>query len=159
MTFRLDPSLYAQYAATVVAQWEHALEELNQLVPEEGEGAPPPGTTGTLRRETDGSVTLTVSTSDGTAHPVRLGGQRMQRLMREYTDVIGRLGGDAPAQDVETLDYAKKLVHDDAAELVADALRGLMSLDHAACRELFTLIHQIAAGNASRGRSGHRRRY
>jgi uncharacterized protein (UPF0262 family) len=47
-------------------------------------------------------------------------------------------------RQMETLDYAKKLVHDDAGDTVYHAFEAHLAIDHATARRLFTLIFLLS---------------
>lgn len=61
----------------------------------------------------------------------------------EYRTIIERLahmGRDAPVRGFEALDYAKRVVHDDAAATLMEALQGLVRMELVDARRLFTLF-------------------
>jgi uncharacterized protein (UPF0262 family) len=46
----------------------------------------------------------------------------------------------ASAQEIETIDMARRGIHDSAAELLLERLDGKVATDHPTARRLFTLI-------------------
>ena len=63
--------------------------------------------------------------------------------MREYfaiCDSYYKALRKASASELETLDMARRAIHDRGARQLADALEDKVALDHATARRLFTLI-------------------
>jgi uncharacterized protein (UPF0262 family) len=63
--------------------------------------------------------------------------------LNEYRMIIERLAlmdREAPVRGFEALDYAKRVVHDDAAATLMDALRDLVRMELSDARSLFTLF-------------------
>ncbi len=85
---------------------------------------------------------------DGRTELIELGPGRMRRHFKEYREIIEQLArstsGRYGMRDLETLDYAKKLVHDDAAETLQEAFEGAVDLDHKLARRLFTLVFLVS---------------
>lgn len=158
MKFRLDPALYDGVSTDREREWRQSLTELNTdfsdfQVSALRTSASPDGpaptldTTLTLNRHSSGGVEVTVEVGDHT-ELVELGPGRMRRHFKEYREVIEQLArstsGRYGMRDLETLDYAKKLAHDDAAETVQEAFEHVVELEHKLARRLFTLVFLVS---------------
>jgi uncharacterized protein (UPF0262 family) len=69
----------------------------------------------------------------------------LKPLMQEYMQICGemsKLGVGANSPRLEALDIAKRITHDEAAETIRAAMRGLRP-DHPTARRLFTLLVTI----------------
>ena len=67
----------------------------------------------------------------------------LQTSIDEYLEIVERMRPDAAdfaRARIETLDIAKRLVHDQAAERIRRLLSEHVRLDHDAARRLFTLL-------------------
>ena len=72
-----------------------------------------------------------------------LGLARFRRPVREYfaiCDSYYQAIRKATAQEIETIDMARRAIHDDAARLLLERLDGKAETDFATARRLFTLI-------------------
>lgn len=72
-----------------------------------------------------------------------LGLGRFRRLIRDYfaiCDSYYQAIRKATAQEIETIDMARRGVHNEAAELLLERLGGKVETDFATARRLFTLI-------------------
>jgi uncharacterized protein (UPF0262 family) len=72
-----------------------------------------------------------------------LGLGRFRRLIRDYfaiCDSYYQAIRKATAQEIETIDMARRGVHNEAAELLLERLNGKVETDFATARRLFTLI-------------------
>ena len=68
---------------------------------------------------------------------------RFRRPIRDYfaiCDSYYQAIRKATAQEIETIDMARRGVHNDAAEMLKDRLEGKVDVDFATARRLFTLI-------------------
>ncbi|MYL98493.1 UPF0262 family protein [Novosphingobium sp. FGD1] len=92
----------------------------------------------------DGRLSLDISADDGTAlETLVLGLGRFRRPIREYFAICEsyyQAIRKASPQEIETIDMARRGVHNEAAELLIDRLHGKVETDHATARRLFTLI-------------------
>ena len=74
---------------------------------------------------------------------VRLGLARFRRLIRDYFAICDSyfkaVRSDSP-HGLETVDMARRAVHNEAAELLTECLDGKIELDFDTARRLFTLI-------------------
>ncbi len=147
MRFRIADSLWDGARPEREREWQDALIDLNL----ELDGHPP---VLTIERANDGGALLHIEPSDD-AQPrvtVTLTFDLLRDPFREYRDIIARLaradGGAFGMRDWESLDYAKKLVHDDAGTRLRKALRPhsdrVGPLDLKVARRLFTLIFLVA---------------
>ena len=95
-------------------------------------------------RVEDGRVAIDIQTADGTPlDTVRLGLARFRRPIRDYFAICDSyfqaVRAATPAQ-IETVDMARRAIHNDAAELLRDCLQGKIEVDFDTARRLFTLI-------------------
>ncbi len=141
MRFRIADELWDGTRPDREREWQDALLDLNL----EHDGHPP---VLTFAKGADGGVVIYVEKADGHAE-VGLSFDMLRDPFRDYREIIARLaradGGAFGMRDWESLDYAKKLVHDEAGMRVRKALRPhLEALDLKLARRLFTLIFLIA---------------
>jgi uncharacterized protein (UPF0262 family) len=93
---------------------------------------------------TDGRLVLDVSIEEGElVETLILGLGRFRRPIRDYfaiCDSYYQAIRKATAAEIETIDMARRGVHNDAAELLLERLDGKVQTDFATARRLFTLI-------------------
>jgi uncharacterized protein (UPF0262 family) len=89
---------------------------------------------------------LAIDLKDEAGEPldtVRLGLARFRRLVRDYFAIcesyFKAVRSDSP-KGLETIDMARRSVHNEAAELLQECLQGKIELDFDTARRLFTLI-------------------
>jgi uncharacterized protein (UPF0262 family) len=92
----------------------------------------------------DGRLALALTDGAGAdAGAIGLGLGRFRRVVREYfaiCDSYYKALRKASASELETLDMARRAIHDRGARQLADALAEKVELDHMTARRLFTLI-------------------
>ncbi len=92
----------------------------------------------------DGRLLLTVADKDDQLlEELLLGLGRFRRPIREYfaiCDSYYQAIRKATAAEIETIDMARRGVHNNAAELLLERLEGKVETDFATARRLFTLI-------------------
>ena len=92
----------------------------------------------------DGRLSLEVADATGQpAETLLLGLARFRRPVREYfavCDSYYQAIRKASAQEIETIDMARRGIHDQAARLLLERLEGKVETDFATARRLFTLI-------------------
>lgn len=92
----------------------------------------------------DGRLVLAVSDEGGQElETVILGLGRFRRPIRDYfaiCDSYYQAIRRATAQEIETIDMARRGVHNDAATTLLERLEGKIETDFATARRLFTLI-------------------
>ena len=92
----------------------------------------------------DGRLSLEVSNeSGGLLETLILGLGRFRRPIREYfaiCDSYYQAIRKASAAEIETIDMARRGVHNEAAEMLLERLEGKVETDFATARRLFTLI-------------------
>jgi uncharacterized protein (UPF0262 family) len=92
----------------------------------------------------DGRLCIELADGEGRdAGTVTLGLARFRRMVREYfaiCDSYYKALRHASARERETVDMARRAIHDRGARLLADALEGKVEMDFATARRLFTLI-------------------
>lgn len=143
MRFRIADTLWDGKSPEREREWQHALLDLNH----EHDGLPP---ILTVSRRADGGAVIGLGRPDGEVEVV-LPFDLLRDPFRDYREVITRLaradGGAFGSRDWESLDYAKKLVHDDAGMRIRKALRPHLrdgeAVDLKLARRLFTLIFLV----------------
>jgi uncharacterized protein (UPF0262 family) len=92
----------------------------------------------------EGRLALTVSDGEGAeAETIGLGLARFRRVVREYfaiCDSYYKALRQPSAQEIETIDMARRAIHDRATRQLLEALEGKAETDFATARRLFTLI-------------------
>ena len=92
----------------------------------------------------DGRLALQMATEAGQElETLILGLGRFRRPVREYfaiCDSYYQAIRKASAQEIETIDMARRGVHNEAAEMLLERLDGKVETDFATARRLFTLI-------------------
>jgi uncharacterized protein (UPF0262 family) len=93
----------------------------------------------------DGRLALAIA-SAGEGEPFEtlvLGLARFRRPIREYfaiCDSYYQAIRKATPAEIETIDMARRAIHNDAADLLLERLEGKVETDHPTARRLFTLI-------------------
>jgi uncharacterized protein (UPF0262 family) len=92
----------------------------------------------------DGRLALAIGTLDGIElETLVLGLARFRRPIRDYfaiCDSYYQAIRKATPAEIETIDMARRAIHNDAAELLLERLDGKVETDHPTARRLFTLI-------------------
>ncbi len=93
----------------------------------------------------DGRLQLDVFTDGGTEllESYMLGMAKFRRPVREYYSICesyNKAVRRASPHEIETIDMARRGVHDRAAEMLLERLEGKVETDFATARRLFTLI-------------------
>ena len=92
----------------------------------------------------DGRLLMAIRNRDDVAmETLGLGLARFRRPVREYfaiCDSYFQAIRKATAQEIETIDMARRAIHDDAARQLLERLEGKAETDFATARRLFTLI-------------------
>ncbi len=92
----------------------------------------------------DGRLAMTIKdTSDELLETLILGMARFRRPIREYfaiCDSYYQAIRKATPSEIETIDMARRGVHNGAAELLVERLEGKVETDFPTARRLFTLI-------------------
>ena len=93
---------------------------------------------------TEGRLILDIRREDGSPHETLvLGLGRFRRPLKDYfaiCDSYYQAIRKASAAEIETIDMARRGVHNEAAELLMERLDGKVEVDFATARRLFTLI-------------------
>jgi uncharacterized protein (UPF0262 family) len=82
-------------------------------------------------------------TGDQLMETLMIGMARFRRPIREYfaiCDSYYQAIRKATPAEIETIDMARRGIHNDAAELLLERLEGKVETDFATARRLFTLI-------------------
>lgn len=144
MNVRLHPRLYVDVGPDRAREWRSTLMDMAM----DARGAGAEDVTLTLDRRDCGGVDLHVERA-GELTTLEAPYKLLRRHFREYRGIIEQLArstrGAYGARDLETLDYAKKLAHDDAAETLAGLLAGVLEIQHVMARRLFTLIFLVSS--------------
>ncbi|WP_033074905.1 UPF0262 family protein [Sphingopyxis sp. MWB1] len=97
----------------------------------------------TLRVE-DGRLVFDIGREDGSPlESIILGLGRFRRPIRDYfaiCDSYYQAIKTATAQQIETVDMARRALHNEAAEMLVERLDGKIEVDFDTARRLFTLI-------------------
>ena len=92
----------------------------------------------------DGRLALAIADEDGAElETIVLGLGRFRRPIRDYfaiCDSYYQAIRRATAAEIETIDMARRGIHNQAAELLLERLEGKVETDFATARRLFTLI-------------------
>ena len=92
----------------------------------------------------DGRLAMDIAdTGDNRLESLLLGLARFRRPIREYfaiCDSYYQAIRKATPAEIETIDMARRAIHNDAAELLIERLDGKVETDHPTARRLFTLI-------------------
>src|SRR3546814_321631 len=120
------------------------LIEDNKFVPRRGH---PDGYAGPYRlmlRVEDGRLIFEIAREDGSPlEAIILGLGRFRRPIRDYfaiCDSYYQAIKTSTAQQIETVDMARRGLHNEAAEMLMDRLDGKIAVDFDTARRLFTLI-------------------
>ncbi|WP_375290711.1 UPF0262 family protein [Qipengyuania sp.] len=105
------------------------------------------GATGPYRLHlsvTDGRLVLTIADTDETLlEELVLGLARFRRAIKDYfaiCDSYYQAIRKATPAEIETIDMARRAIHNRAAETLVERLEGKVETDFATARRLFTLI-------------------
>jgi uncharacterized protein (UPF0262 family) len=92
----------------------------------------------------EGRLVIEIDREDGTPlEAVILGLGRFRRPIKDYfaiCDSYFQAIRQATAQQIETVDMARRAIHNEAAELLIERLDGKIEVDFDTARRLFTLI-------------------
>lgn len=95
-------------------------------------------------RVEEGRLAIDVQRPDGSAvETIGLGMMRFRRAIKDYfaiCDSYYQAVRQQTPQQIETIDMARRGLHNDAAELLRERLDGKIELDFDTARRLFTLI-------------------
>ena len=95
-------------------------------------------------RVEDGRLVIEINREDDSAlEAIILGLGRFRRPIREYfaiCDSYYQAISNASPQQIETVDMARRGIHNDAAEMLIERLEGKIAVDFDTARRLFTLI-------------------
>lgn len=120
------------------------LIEENTFRPVRASGAGHEGPYRLLLSVRDGRLALDIRDEhDAPLEMIVLGLARFRRPIREYfaiCDSYYQAIRKATAAEIETIDMARRGIHNDAAELLLERLSGKVETDFATARRLFTLI-------------------
>ena len=139
MRFRIDKALEKGASRTRRMEWALSLEDLNH---DSSEATP----LITLYERRKGGLDVVILTPGAPSAVIPLTPDYLAEHFQAYAHVIGRMSsaseGDG-ARSFETLDYGKKLIHDEAGEAIQEALEDHIDLPLATARRLFTLVFLI----------------
>lgn len=95
-------------------------------------------------RVEEGRLAIDINRRDGShVETIGLGMMRFRRAIKDYfaiCDSYYQAVRQQTPQQIETIDMARRGVHNDAAELLRERLDGKIELDFDTARRLFTLI-------------------
>jgi len=145
---RIHGALWREAVDSVAEEWRRTLRELNAsnaiaFVDAAEDPAleivRPPSGAFVLRLYAEGYQRLA---------EVDITSPALQAHFEEYALTIRhmvRIDREAPARGFEALDYAKRVVHDEAAAYLIEATQGLLRLNLADARGLFTLLFLVGS--------------
>ena len=120
------------------------LIEDNKFVPQRGHADGYAGPYRLMLRVEDGRLIFEISREDGSPlEAIILGLGRFRRPIRDYfaiCDSYYQAIRQASPQQIETIDMARRGIHNEAAELLKERLDGKIAVDFDTARRLFTLI-------------------
>ena len=120
------------------------LIEENHFAPQREHGDGYAGPYRLLLRVEEGRLVFDIGREDGTPlESVILGLGRFRRPIRDYfaiCDSYYQAIRTATAQQIETVDMARRALHNEAAEMLIERLDGKIEVDFDTARRLFTLI-------------------
>ena len=97
-----------------------------------------------LLRIEDNNLAIDLKDESGAPlETIRLGLARFKRPVRDYFAICEsyfRAARSDSAHGIEAIDMARRALHNDAAELLQECLKGRIDLDFDTARRLFTLI-------------------
>ena len=116
----------------------------NRFAPQRGHADGYDGPYRVRLRVEEGRLVIDIRREDDTQlETLILGLARFRRLVRDYfaiCDSYYKALRDATPGQIETIDMARRGVHNEAATLLKDCLDGKIALDFDTARRLFTLI-------------------
>lgn len=145
---RLHGSLWKTASPRRAEEWHRALDELNA---HNGiafaDGAPCDDAAIEVVCPPDGSY-LIRTWSDGIrpGATITLAAAQLAEHFDDYGTTIRQMvhvDREAPVRGFEALDYAKRVVHDEAAAFISESLAPLVMMDLADARRLFTLVFLV----------------
>jgi uncharacterized protein (UPF0262 family) len=109
-----------------------------------------PGPFALTLRSVEGRLAFEIYQDDGETHvrSIILGLAQFRRLMRDYAALLHRhhhAVADPAMQQIETIDMARRGLHNQGADLLIDRLKDKIEIDFETARRLFTLIHVLHA--------------
>jgi uncharacterized protein (UPF0262 family) len=120
------------------------LEADNRFVPIRAAERGPEGPWSLVLSVADGRRALAVRDGRGEpAETIGLGLARFRRVVREYFAICAsyyKALRTPSAQEIETIDMARRAIHDRATRQLLEALEGKVETDFATARRLFTLL-------------------
>ena len=120
------------------------LIEDNKFVPQRGHPDGYAGPSRLLLRGEDGGLIFEIAREVGSPlEAIILGVGRFRRPIRDYfaiCDSYYQAIKTSTAQQIETVDMARRGLHNEAAEMLMDRLDGKIAVDFDTARRLFTLI-------------------
>jgi uncharacterized protein (UPF0262 family) len=120
------------------------LIEDNKFVPQRGHADGYAGPYRLMLRVEEGRLIFEISREDGSPlEAIILGLGRFRRPIRDYfaiCDSYYQAIKTSTAQQIETVDMARRGLHNEAAEMLMDRLDGKIAVDFDTARRLFTLI-------------------
>lgn len=110
---------------------------------------PHPGPFRVALRSEEGRLGIDVADADGTAlRSYVLAMTSFKRPIRDYHAICASYGNAvrvSTAHEIETIDMARRGIHNAGAELLRERLKGKIDLDFDTARRLFTLIAVLHA--------------
>ena len=124
--------------------------------------SPTSGLTGPFRvhlAASEGRLTIEIAAPGSSAsETVMLSLRRFSRIIKDYflvCESYSKAVRSANLAQVEAIDMGRRGLHNEAAELLIDALAGKVGLDHDTARRLFTLICVLHLKASAHGLGAH----
>ena len=143
----LDESTMLRRNAAVEQEREVAMRDLeadNSFVPVRAVERGHAGPWSLELSVAEGRLAMAIRDGQGEhAETIGLGLARFRRVVREYfaiCDSYYKALRKASPQEIETLDMARRAIHDRATRQLLEALEGKVETDFATARRLFTLV-------------------
>ena len=148
IAIKLDGETFAPRAPEAEREREVAISDLiatNHFAPRRPMAAGHDGPYRVTLRVEEGRLAIDIGDSeDRPLETIVLGLHRFRRPIRDYFAILDSyfkaLGEQAQPTQIETIDMARRGIHNGAAELLMESLEGKVAMDFGTARRLFTLI-------------------
>jgi hypothetical protein len=159
---RVHGSLWGAASPARAAEWRRAIAEFNADNAVASDSiAPAPGAAIELVRPPGGFFHVRIyGDPNELVATVPLEPPTVEAHFREYAETIRhlrRLDLEAPVRGIEAVDYAKRVVHDEAGDYLRKALRPWVTVSVDDARRLFTLLFLVGSDLPDDALGFHRR--
>lgn len=144
---RIHGALWKRATTRRAGEWRHSLEELNASnAIEPVDGTIEDAALELVRPPDDGYRIRLYRDGFDLVEDIELDRGMVQGFFDEYAATIRQLvhvDREAPVRGFEAIDYAKRVIHDEAASFLRETLDGVVRLELSDARRLFTLIFLV----------------